>query len=63
MIPKSAPAYEGYDINCYCETATDVGGDFIDFVTRDEKLLITVGDISGKGMGAALHMVHVRAII
>jgi serine phosphatase RsbU (regulator of sigma subunit) len=63
MIPKSAPNYEGYDIDCYCETATDVGGDFIDFVNRSDKLLITVGDISGKGMGAALHMVHVRAII
>ncbi|MBN8571365.1 MAG: PP2C family protein-serine/threonine phosphatase [Ignavibacteria bacterium] len=63
MIPKSAPNYEGYDIDCYCETATDVGGDFIDFVNRQDKLLITVGDISGKGMGAALHMVHVRAII
>jgi serine phosphatase RsbU (regulator of sigma subunit) len=63
MIPKSPPNYEGYDIDCYCETATDVGGDFIDFVNRQDKLLITVGDISGKGMGAALHMVHVRAII
>lgn len=63
MIPKSAPNYEGYDIDCYCETATDVGGDFIDFVNREDRLLITVGDISGKGMGAALHMVHVRAII
>ncbi len=63
MIPKFAPQYEGYDIDCYCETATDVGGDFIDFVNRGEKLLISVGDISGKGMGAALHMVHVRAII
>ncbi len=63
MIPKSAPAYDGYDLDCYCETANDVGGDFIDFVNRNEKLLITVGDISGKGMGAALHMVHVRAII
>lgn len=71
MIPKSAPNYEGYDIDCYCETANDVGGDFIDFVNRKntvndiqyDRLLITVGDISGKGMGAALHMVHVRAII
>lgn len=63
MIPKSAPNFDGYDIDCYCETANDVGGDFIDFVNRDGKLLITVGDISGKGMGAALHMVHVRAII
>lgn len=63
MIPKTAPSYEGYDIDCYCETANDVGGDFIDFIFRDNKLLISVGDISGKGMGAALHMVHVRAII
>lgn len=63
MLPKSAPSYEGYDVDCYCQTANDVGGDFIDFVCRNEKLLISVGDISGKGMGAALHMVHVRAII
>lgn len=63
MIPREAPKYQGYEIECYCETANDVGGDFIDFVTRENKLLITIGDISGKGMGAALHMVHVRAII
>ena len=63
MIPKEAPKYDGYDIECYCETANDVGGDFIDFVERENRLMITVGDISGKGMGAALHMVHVRAII
>ena len=63
MIPQSAPAYTGYEIDCYCETANDVGGDFIDFIEKDGKLLTVVGDISGKGMGAALHMVHVRAII
>jgi serine phosphatase RsbU (regulator of sigma subunit) len=63
MIPKEAPKYDGYEIDSYCETANDVGGDFIDFVTRENRLMITIGDISGKGMGAALHMVHVRAII
>ena len=54
MIPKSAPNYEGYHIDCYCETANDVGGDFIDFVNRQEKLLITVGDISGKRNGCCI---------
>jgi len=63
MIPQTAPKYNGYDIDCCCETANDVGGDFIDFMERDGKLLTIIGDISGKGMGAALHMVHVRAII
>ena len=36
--------------------AREVGGDFYDFVVRDEKLFFCIGDVSGKGVPAALVM-------
>ena len=38
------------------EPARDVGGDFYDLLEQDGRVWFTVGDVSGKGMGAALFM-------
>ena len=63
LLPKSPPENNNYDISCYSETAKSVGGDYYDFVHQNDDLMIAIGDISGKGMGAAIHMVQVQAII
>jgi len=39
-----------------CRPARDVGGDLYDFGDLDGKIGISVGDVSGKGMSAAVHM-------
>jgi serine phosphatase RsbU (regulator of sigma subunit) len=63
LLPKLPPQNGNYDISCYSETAKSVGGDYYDFIFKNDDLMIAIGDISGKGMGAAIHMVQVQAII
>lgn len=66
LMPKEPPNIDGYDISTFYESANEVGGDYYDFLSRngDEKIdFIVIGDISGKGMAAALYMVRVQAII
>lgn len=59
MLPKKYPPYpERPDIDIYGEivTAKEVGGDLFDFLMRDDKLFFCIGDVSGKGVPAALMM-------
>jgi sigma-B regulation protein RsbU (phosphoserine phosphatase) len=62
LLPKSPPQNNHYDISCYSETAKSVGGDYFDFIAKENNLIIAIGDISGKGMAAAIHMVQVQAL-
>lgn len=64
LIPLQPPVDNNFEIVCHYETAREVGGDFIDFITKpDGSYFIAIGDISGKGMSAALHMVQVRLLL
>lgn len=64
LLPKEAPKISGYDIAGKSIPAMNVGGDYFDFIDFDEKqLAICVGDISGKGMSAALLMANLQATI
>jgi sigma-B regulation protein RsbU (phosphoserine phosphatase) len=57
FLPKQPPNVENYSFANYYGTALEVGGDFYDTVAvGDEEVLITVGDVSGKGITAALMM-------
>lgn len=60
-IPPSLPGYEliGLSFPCY-----EVGGDYYDFIEqRDGRCVIALGDVSGKGTGAALLMSSVHAAV
>ena len=66
MMPKVPPENKYYEISCFMETAKEVGGDYYDFikpVTENDKTFVIIGDVSGKGMSAALHMVQVQSIL
>jgi serine phosphatase RsbU (regulator of sigma subunit)/pSer/pThr/pTyr-binding forkhead associated (FHA) protein len=57
FLPKEPPNVTGYSFANYYGTAIEVGGDFYDTVAvGDGQVLITVGDVSGKGISAALMM-------
>ena len=59
MLPKTFPPFpDRNDINIFAELtpAKAVGGDLYDFFIRDEKLFFCIGDVSGKGVPAALVM-------
>ncbi len=63
LIPSQLPLNNDFDVSFYYETANEVGGDFFDYIKKDDKNVYIVGDISGKGMSAALYMVQVRLLI
>ena len=57
MLPEGTPRLAGYELEAYLETCNEVGGDLYDFHVRpDGTLVFVVGDVTGKGMGAALLM-------
>jgi phosphoserine phosphatase RsbU/P len=57
FLPRKVPKVEGFTFCARYDPAYEVGGDFYDFVRLDdERLGIVVGDVSGKGIGAALYM-------
>ncbi len=62
LLPTDAPVYPGYDLaghNLPCRT---VGGDYFDFVPySDGRVALVVGDVSGKGLPAALLMSSLQA--
>jgi phosphoserine phosphatase RsbU/P len=67
MVPQSFPAPDAsfpWDIHASMEPAREVGGDLYDvFATADGRLCFFVGDVSGKGMPAALFMARTKSII
>ncbi len=55
FLPQSDPEIDGYHFYAFYEPAYHVGGDYYDYVTfPDGRLAIALGDVSGKGIGAAL---------
>jgi len=57
FLPKNLPQVPGYDFYAHYESAQEVGGDFYDFIPLpDARLAISLGDVAGKGVPAALLM-------
>jgi sigma-B regulation protein RsbU (phosphoserine phosphatase) len=62
LFPQDLPEIRGLDYAGYCRPALGVGGDYYDFLALpDGKLGIAIGDVSGKGIAAALLMASLRA--
>lgn len=62
LLPGRAPEHPGLDIACTCRMAQEVGGDYYDFRrSREGELALALGDVSGKGMAAALVMSSLQA--
>ncbi|MEJ2175546.1 MAG: CHASE2 domain-containing protein, partial [bacterium] len=53
-----------FDVDAFLQPAQTVGGDFFEVIKLDQrKVLFAVGDVSGKGMAAALFMALTKAIL
>ncbi len=64
LLPRRQPAVKGIDFWASSRPALQVGGDFYDFLQREGwPFTFTVGDISGKGLSAALLMSMTRSVI
>jgi len=57
LLPKEIPALPGWQLARFYQPAREVGGDFYDFLLlNDGRLGLVIGDVSGKGVPAALVM-------
>ena len=64
LFPQKTPQVDGLDCAGGCRPALSVGGDYYDFLElADGRLGIVIGDVSGKGIGAALLMASLQASV
>lgn len=62
LLPPAMTPLEGYEVAGRCIPSREVGGDFFDWsLSEDGVLALTVGDVMGKGISAAVIMATVRA--
>jgi sigma-B regulation protein RsbU (phosphoserine phosphatase) len=64
LMPKQLPQVRGCQLAGGCQPARIVGGDYYDAIRLgDSSVALVVGDVSGKGMAAALLMSNLQAIV
>jgi serine phosphatase RsbU (regulator of sigma subunit)/ketosteroid isomerase-like protein len=64
LLPKELPVLGGWEIVPYYQPAREVGGDFYDFLTlSDGRVGAIIGDVSGKGIAAALVMANTQSVL
>ena len=62
LFPQDLPKVKGVEYHGACRPALGVGGDYYDFLElNDGQLGLAIGDVSGKGIGAALMMASLQA--
>jgi serine phosphatase RsbU (regulator of sigma subunit) len=63
FLPKELPKTDRIEISSFIHPSEEVGGDFYDFIELSEdKLFVIIGDVSGKGLGAAFYMALLKGI-
>jgi serine phosphatase RsbU (regulator of sigma subunit) len=64
FLPASAPQLDGWELQGISFPCYEIGGDYYDFIRREDgKLVVALGDVSGKGTAAALLMSSLHAAI
>ena len=64
LLPKHVPDLPGYQLAAYYQPAREVGGDFYDFLELDDDHLgLVVGDVTDKGVPAAIVMATTRTML
>jgi sigma-B regulation protein RsbU (phosphoserine phosphatase) len=64
LFPRQVSELESLEVHGFCRPARTVSGDYYDFLTANSnKLILAVGDISGKGISAALLMATIHSAV
>ena len=64
LLPQTDFNFDRLEISCSSQPARIIGGDFYDVIKLDDdKVLVVIADVSGKGLPAALYMAKVQALI
>lgn len=64
LLPDRSPEIPGWDVWLYSQPANDVGGDLVDYIrVSKDRFGLTLGDVSGKGLPAALFMAKLQSTL
>jgi phosphoserine phosphatase RsbU/P len=64
LFPREISQLESLEVHGYCRPARTVSGDYYDFLTlTPEKMILAAGDVSGKGISAALLMATIHSAV
>ena len=64
LFPKEIVQLESLEVHGFCRPARTVSGDYYDFLSlNSDKMMLAVGDISGKGISAALLMATIHSAV
>lgn len=63
MLPRAFPREPTFELAAEVRPARSVGGDLYDFLIEDDRLWFLVGDVSGKGVAAALFMAVAKTLL
>ena len=64
LFPRHISQLPSLEVHGFCRPARSVSGDYYDFLTiGSEKLILAVGDVSGKGISAALLMATIHSAV
>jgi phosphoserine phosphatase RsbU/P len=64
LFPKEVSQLESLEVHGFCRPARTVSGDYYDFLTvNSDKLILAAGDVSGKGISAALLMATIHSAV
>lgn len=64
LMPEEVPSIENYSAWLYTKPANDVGGDLVDYIKLENgNHAFVLGDVAGKGLGAALLMAKLQSTI
>jgi len=62
LLPEVPPKCDWYEISALNIASQEIGGDYYDFIQREGKLGIAIGDVAGKGIPGAILMSNLQAV-
>jgi len=63
LFPSEIPAIGGYDLSVHVHPCREMGGDYFDVFAVGGTFVITIADVVGKGIGAAMLMSNLQAMV
>ncbi len=64
LLPSSIPRASNLDVGAFATPSKEISGDYFDVITLDEeRILIAIADVTGKGVPASLLMANIQACI
>lgn len=63
-LPTQVPVFSGFDFDFFCLPCHEISGDYYDVIPRsDDRMLVAIADVSGKGFPAALFLSKIQTLV